>query len=116
MNADIASAPGCVDIGSVFRDEDTLPLSTIAADMTLLVNSCCNNNGNNSGNNNQNNVQNNGQNSGNNGGNCNIIDGGGSNSCNSGSGSNNNNKNDDQIINYNDSLDSKLFGITNNNN
>ena len=66
MNADIASAPGCVDIGSVFRDEDTLPLSAIAADMTLLVNSCCNNNGHNN--------QNNGQNNGNNGQNANNND------------------------------------------
>lgn len=39
MNSDIANAPGGVDIGSIFGEEDTVPLSTIAADMTQLVTS-----------------------------------------------------------------------------
>ena len=47
MNADIANAPGGIDIGSVFGEEDTLPLSTIAADMTQLVTSCRNRDSNN---------------------------------------------------------------------
>lgn len=39
MNSDIANAPGGVDIGSIFGEEDTVPLSMIAADMTQLVTS-----------------------------------------------------------------------------
>lgn len=39
MNSDIANAPGGVDIGSIFGEEDTVPLSAIAADMTQLVTS-----------------------------------------------------------------------------
>ena len=39
MNSDIANTPGGVDIGSIFGEEDTVPLSMIAEDMTLLVTS-----------------------------------------------------------------------------
>lgn len=39
MNSDIANTPGGVDIGSIFGEEDTVPLSTIAEDMTMLVTS-----------------------------------------------------------------------------
>lgn len=39
MNSDIANTPGGVDIGSIFGEEDTVPLSAIAEDMTMLVTS-----------------------------------------------------------------------------
>lgn len=42
MNSDIANAPGGYEVGSIFGEEDTVPLSSIADDMNQLVTSAGN--------------------------------------------------------------------------
>ena len=42
MNSDIANAPGGYEVGSIFGEEDTVPLSSIADDMNELVTSASN--------------------------------------------------------------------------